>query len=158
MAATKKKAVTKKKIVTKKKTKGRRRPASPKAMLWQILISPGGTVPLAYQYMQIGSYDSISFRNTAGFPVNVVFTNVFPALNNLPNNGISGAQGGGASLNVTLNFAIINHNNGQQTGGPYAVQFGIGPLPISITGDDTNPDPVAIPKGCLLYTSPSPRD
>ena len=132
---------------TKKKGKARRRPPAPQGTLWPILISPGGTVPPANQFMQIGSYDSLSFRNTAGFPVDVVFTNVFPAISNLADNGNSGAQGGATALNVTLNYTIVNHNNGQTTGGPYAVQFGIGPLPITISALNTNPDPVAIPKG-----------
>lgn len=131
----------------KSKAKKRRRPLKTAGTLWQILITAGGKIPLANQYMQIGSYDSISFRNTAGFPVNIVITNVFPTITNLSNNVTSGAQGGATSLNVTLNYTIFNAGNGQKTDGPCAVQFGVGPLPVSITADDTAPDPVAIPHG-----------
>jgi hypothetical protein len=141
--------VKKKKAESKAKSKGKRhhRRPRPQATLWPILISPGGTVPLSNQFMQIGSYDSISFRNTAGFAVNVVFTNAFPELANLPDGATSGAQGGANSLNLTLNFKIENNATGKTTGGPYAVQFGIGPLPITISAFNTNPDPIAVPKG-----------
>ena len=118
---------------------------SPDAALWDILISPGGTVPLADQFLKVGSFDTIEFHNTAGFPVNIIFTNEFVNIMHLQNGLTSGPQGNSNGLHLTLNYSIANANSGQITGGPYAIQFGIGALPISIVSLNTNPDPVAVP-------------
>jgi hypothetical protein len=56
-------------------------------------------------------------------------------------------MGGSTALNVTLNFTIVNAVTGKTTGGPYAIQFGIGPLPIMLSSLVTSPDPVAVPIG-----------
>ena len=114
---------------------------------WPITIQPDGTVPAANQFMTIGSSDSIDFTNDAPFPVKIVFTSVFNTINPLPPRGNSGPQGGGNPLGTTINFTIYNASTGVQTGGPYAVQFGIGPLEIRITSLTPSPDPIAVPKG-----------
>jgi len=119
----------------------------PELALWTLPIQLGGTIPSSDANMQIGSLDGISFHNGASFPVDIIFTNQFSPINDLAMNATSGAQKGATPLNLTLNYTIWNHNTGRQTGGPYSVQFGIGPLPISITTENTNPDPVAIPSG-----------
>jgi hypothetical protein len=104
--------------------------------------------------MNLGPLDSIKFHNLAGFAVNIVFTNVFPTINNLANNSYSGTMGGTTALNVTLNFKIVDAISGKTTGGPYAIQFGIGPLPITLSSLDTSPDPVAVPiRGQIQFTA-----
>jgi hypothetical protein len=114
---------------------------------WPINILTDGTVPLANQFMQIAPLDTMAFQNGAPFPVKIVFTSVFTTINPLQPRGNSGPLGGSAPLNTTINFTIYNANTGLKTGGPYAIQFGIGPLSITITAESTNPDPIAIPKG-----------
>jgi hypothetical protein len=122
-------------------------------VLVDISIAVGGTVS-SNAYIKVGSLDSIAFRNNAGFPVNIVFTSTFPEIKNLPNGQTSPAQGGTTSLNITVNYVIQNANTGVQTGGPYAVQFGVGPLTVTITNDNTSPDPIAIPaQGTLVFNS-----
>jgi hypothetical protein len=121
--------------------------AYPEAVLWTIQIQSGGTVPPANANMKLGPTDSISFHNGATFPVDIVFTNEFSSIYDLGIGVNSGPQGGSTSLNLTLNYTIWNHNTGQQVAGPYSVQFGIGPLPISIAALNTSPDPIAIPTG-----------
>jgi hypothetical protein len=126
----------------------------PELALSTIPISPGGTVPAGNAYMNLGPLDSIKFHNLAGFAVNIVFTNVFPTINNLANNSYSGTMGGTTALNVTLNFKIVDAISGKTTGGPYAIQFGIGPLPITLSSLDTSPDPVAVPiRGQIQFTA-----
>lgn len=120
------------------------------ATVWTIFIQAGGTVASASQNLVVGPSDSIRFTNGAGFPVNIQYTvPPLPNITNLPIGATSGAAGGSSSnqLNVTVNYWVVNFNNPNQKSGPYSVQFGIGPLSITITNDDTNPDPVAIPKG-----------
>ncbi len=119
----------------------------PDNALVTIPIQLGGTVPSANANMKLGPLDSVSFRNGAGFPVNIVMSNTLSSITNLLQGASSGAQGGSTPLNVTVSYTIWNHNTGLQVSGPYSIQFGIGPLPIAITGDNTNPDPVAIPNG-----------
>jgi hypothetical protein len=119
----------------------------PDAALLTITIQPGGTLSSANANQKLGPLDSVQFHNTAGFPVDIVMTNTLSSIQNLVQGVTSGPQGGSTPLNVTLNFTILNHNTGQPTGGPYSIQFGIGPLPITITADTPSPDPIAIPQG-----------
>jgi hypothetical protein len=119
----------------------------PENALWTVTIQPGGTVSSAYANMKVNPSDTISFHNLAGFPVNIIFTNALSSITDLAQGATSGGKGGSTPLNLTLNYKIYNFNTGQQTGGPYSVQFGIGPLPISIQSLDTEPDPIAIPNG-----------
>jgi|SRR5579863_597749 hypothetical protein len=119
----------------------------PENALWTVTIQPGGTVSSAYANMKVNPSDTISFHNLAGFPVNIIFTNALSSITDLAPGATSGGKGGSTPLNLTLNYTIQNYNNSQQTGGPYSVQFGIGPLPISIEALDTEPDPIAIPNG-----------
>jgi hypothetical protein len=119
----------------------------PDGALVTITIQSGGTVPSAYANQKVGSLETISFHNAASFPVNIVMTNTLATINGLGIGATSGAQGGSTPLSVTLNYTIWNANTRQQTGGPYSIQFGIGPLPITISADSTSPDPIAIPPG-----------
>jgi hypothetical protein len=119
----------------------------PNAALVTITIQPGGFLSAGDANKILGPLDSVSFRNTAGFPVNIIFTNTLTSMTNLAQGASSGAQGGSTPLMVTVNYKIQNYNGGRQTGGPYSIQFGIGALPISIQSLDTNPDPIAIPIG-----------
>ena len=48
---------------------------------------------------------------------------------------------------VTVNYVVVNANTNLQTGGPYSVQFGIGPLPIEIENMTSDPDPTTVPEG-----------
>ncbi len=118
---------------------------TPDAALYQITIAPGGTVT-SNQNLKITNQDSIAFHNNAGFPVNIRFTSVFNPINNLQQN-TSAAPNGGPALNTTINYVIVNANTGVQTGGPYCVQFGVGPLTINIANLETSPDPISIPPG-----------
>src|ERR1700722_4981898 len=118
----------------------------PDGALVTITIQPGGTVASAYANQKVAALETISFHNTANFPVNIVMTNTLSSIT-LAQGATSGAQGGSTPLNVTLNYTIWNANTSQQTGGPYSIQFGIGPLPITISADSTSPDPIAIPPG-----------
>ncbi len=118
---------------------------TPDAALYQITIAPGGIVT-SNQNLKITNQDSIAFHNNAGLPVNVRFTSVFNPINNLQQN-TSAAPNGGPALNTTINYVIVNANTGVQTGGPYCVQFGVGPLTINIANLDTSPDPISIPPG-----------
>ncbi len=121
----------------------------PELALWTITIEPGGAVSASQQNIKIGPTDTIQFRNNAIFPVNIPFTNQLASIMSLPPGETSSAQGGSSTspLNVTVNFAIVNANNNAVTAGPCSVQFGIGPLPITIDASNTDPDPVAIPSG-----------
>ncbi len=117
----------------------------PFATLWQIQIAVGGTVS-SNGDIKILNSDSVSFRNNAGFPVNIVFTGVYSPINSLAN-GASESPNGGPGLNTTINYNVYNANTGQKTGGPYAIEFGQGPLVITVSGLSTSPDPIAIPAG-----------
>ena len=117
--------------------------------LLDITIAVGGVVS-QNAYIKVGQLDSIEFTNNAGFPVDIVFTGTLTNITNLLNGRTSGSQGGNQPLNVTVNYVINNHNTGQQTGGPYAVQFGVGPLTVTITADNPSPDPIAVPAGGTL--------
>jgi hypothetical protein len=119
----------------------------PENALWTVTIQPGGTVSSANGNMKIGPSDTVSFHNLAAFPVNIIFTNALTSIMGLTQGTSSGGKGGSTPLNLTLNYKIQNSNTSQQTGGPYSIQFGIGPLPISIQSLDTEPDPIAIPAG-----------
>ena len=120
------------------------------AALWEIEIAVGGTVS-QNGYMKVGSLNSFKFKNNAGFPVNIVFQPTgtgFTNINNLANGLTSASQGGVATLNFTINYLIYDANVPTvPTGGPYAIQFGIGPLEISITDLTPNIDPIAVPNG-----------
>jgi len=119
--------------------------ANPKAFAtqYQIQIALGGTVS-SNGNIKITNSDSISFKNNAGFPVNIIFTAVYGPINGLPNGGTQ-APNGGPGLNTTINFSIYNANTGLKVSGPYYVEFGQGPLVVSIAGLNTNPDPIAVP-------------
>ena len=147
-----KKPAPKKAPKKKQREKPRRKKPSPQTV-WTISIQPGGTLPLGYKNLQIGPGDSIKFSNGAGFPVNIHYT-VPPLadINNLAIGATSGAAGGSSSnqLNVTVNYYIVNYAQPTQQTGPYSVQFGNGPLLITINNDDTNPDPVTIAKGAQI--------
>ena len=119
----------------------------PDNALWTIGIQSSGAVPSSEANMKIGSLDTVAFTNGATFPVDIVMTNTLTSITDLRQGANSGAQGGSTSLNVTLNYTIWNHNTGLQVAGPYSIQFGIGPLPISIESLETAPDPIAVPSG-----------
>jgi hypothetical protein len=112
--------------------------------LWEIIIAPGGSVSPGNQFLKIAASDTIYFKNTAGFPVNIAFTNSLANISNLPQGATSSAEG---AVNVTVNYTIYNANTNQPVAGPFAVQFGIGPLPVSIATLNTSPDPIAVPAG-----------
>ena len=117
----------------------------PFAALYEIQIQPNGTV-LTNNNLKVTNSDSIAFRNGAGFPVNIVFTTVFGPINNLAPNGTE-VPNGGPALNTTVNYTIFNATTGAKTGGPYCVQFGTGPLIITIQSLNTSPDPISVPPG-----------
>jgi hypothetical protein len=108
----------------------------------EVTISPTGTVSSAQQNLVLSS-GSVQFQNDATFDVKLVFTAEFGTVTvdaGDPSDDLS-------ATNVTVNYVIQNKNNGQQTGGPYSIQFGIGPLAISISGTSPTPDNAIIPVG-----------
>lgn len=123
------------------------------AVTWPVTIAAGGVVN-SNQYLKISALDGVSFHNSATFPVNIVFSSLFPPIDNLQPNATSPVLGGVNSLNVTVDYSVLNANNGLQTGGPYAVEFGNGPLTITISALNTSPDPIAIPAaGQIAFNS-----
>lgn len=108
-----------------------------------IVIQPGGTVSAAFANLKLTN-GSIYFTNTATFPVNIVFTNSLSNISGLQQGTNSASQG---AASVTVNYVIVNATTRKQTGGPYSVQFDVGPLPISITSLTPTPDPIALPEG-----------
>lgn len=117
----------------------------PELALWNVHIAMGGVVS-SNGYIKIASIDTVSFYNGAAFPVNIVFTSNFPQISNLQPGQTSPAIGG-SPLNVTVNYTVYNANTGQATGGPYAVEFGTGPLVVHISNLNTSPGSIAVPAG-----------
>jgi hypothetical protein len=109
----------------------------------EILIQPGGTVSSGNANLKVSS-GSIYFNNSATFPVNIVFTNALTNISNLQPRANSASEG---ATTVTVNYVVVNANTKLQTGGPYSVQFGIGPLPIEIENVTSDPDPTTVPEG-----------
>jgi hypothetical protein len=114
----------------------------PEAVL-EILIQPGGTVSSGNANQKVSS-GSIYFNNSATFPVNIVFTNALTNISNLQPRASSASEG---ATTVTVNYIVVNANTKLQTGGPYSVQFGIGPLPIEIANVTPDPDPTTVAEG-----------
>lgn len=117
----------------------------PELALWTVNIAAGGVVS-SNGYIKIASQDTVSFRNGAAFAVNIVFSSTFPAINGIQPNQSSAAIGGNP-LNTTVDYTLYNANTGQPTGGPYAIEFGNGPLVVNISGMNTSPGAIAIPAG-----------
>lgn len=117
----------------------------PELALWSVHIATGGVVS-SNGYIKIASQDTVSFYNGAAFPVNIVFTSNFSQITSLQPGQTSPAIGG-SPLNVTVDYTIYNANTGQATGGPYAIQFGMGPLVVHISNLNTAPGAIAVPAG-----------
>ncbi len=117
----------------------------PELALWTVQIAAGGVVS-ANGYIKIGSQDTVAFYNGASFPVNIVFTSNFSEIAGLQP-GRTSAAIGGTTLNTTVNYTIYNANTGQPASGPYAIEFGTGPLVVRITNLNTSPGAIAIPAG-----------
>ncbi len=117
----------------------------PDLALWTVHIATGGVVS-SNGYIKIASLDTVSFYNGAAFPVNIVFTSNFSQISSLAPGQTSPAIGG-SPLNVTVDYTIYNANTGQPTGGPYAVEFGTGPLVVHISNLNTTPGSIAVPAG-----------
>ena len=115
----------------------------PELANWSLqVVNPG--VLNSNQTLQIGSSDTITFHNGCTFPIDIVFgPNSFGTITVQP--GQTSRSLGGNNLNVTYDYWVFNHSTGAQTGGPYAVQFGIGPLQVSIVS--ANGVTLAIPNG-----------
>jgi hypothetical protein len=113
----------------------------PEVANWLIqVVNPG--VVNTNRTLQIGPSDTVSFRNGCTFPINIVFSaGGFGTITLQP--GQDSSALGGNNLNVTYNYWI--EKGGTVTGGPYAVQFGIGPLEIVIAS--ATGGTVAIPNG-----------
>jgi len=113
----------------------------PEVANWLIqVVNPG--VVNANKAIQIGSSDTISLHNGCTFPITIVFSvGGFGTIVLQP--GQNSQALGGNNLNVTYDYWI--ENAGTVTGGPYAVQFGIGPLQIVI--QSAQGGTLAIPNG-----------
>jgi|1185.fasta_scaffold02018_2 hypothetical protein len=117
----------------------------PELALWTVHIASGGVVS-SNGYIKIASQDTVTFFNGAAFPVNIVFTSNFSQITHLQPGQTSPAIGG-SPLNITVDYTIYNANTGQPSGGPYAIEFGTGPLIVHISNLDTSPGAIAIPAG-----------
>ena len=113
----------------------------PEVANWLIqVVNPG--VVNANKAIQIGPSDTISFHNGCTFSINIVFSaGGFGTITLQP--GQDSSALGGVNLNVTYDYWI--EKGSAVTGGPYAVQFGIGPLEIAIAS--ATGGTVAIPNG-----------
>jgi hypothetical protein len=116
----------------------------------EVMIQPGGTVPLADENLQVPDNTPVEFQNDATFPVNLVFTSLFGTIN-VPAGQLSAPV---TSSQVTVNYTIYNALNNQPTGGPYSIQWGQGVMAISITGGNPTPQNITIAKGAQIqFTS-----
>ena len=115
-----------------------------------ITISPSGTISNAQGFQSVIDGTQIEFDNTATFDVNLVFTAVFGTISapkQKTTNSISASE-------VGVSFVVQRADNGAQTGGPYAIQWGNGALEVSIASSAPNNDPVAVPLlGNIHYTA-----
>jgi hypothetical protein len=111
------------------------------------ILSTGAIDP-GDQYLRVGAEESICFENTTNFPVDIRFTGgVFANINGLAPMSTSPYLGGRSPLKVATNYRIYNANTGQETGGPYVVEFGNGALTIQISGSIPDPNYAVIPRG-----------
>jgi|SRR5579872_19378 hypothetical protein len=120
--------------------------AIPELALWTVQVVNPGVVNVN-PTMKIAATDTVAFRNGCTFAINISFSSMFPAILNLQPGQTSSPIGGG-TLNTTVDYWIYNGSMPQKaTGGPYAIEFGTGPLIVSISGLDTSPGAIAIPSG-----------
>jgi hypothetical protein len=123
----------------------------PTAQVWDIAINANGQAqpPDA----QLSNADSFYFHNGASFPVTIQFSAVFSAITIQPGANSNSLQLPGAG-NFTINYGVIDANTGQQTGGPYGLEFGSGPIGITIQGGSSSPGTVSIPfNGQIQFTA-----
>jgi hypothetical protein len=117
----------------------------------EVIISPTGTVTTPDIGLPVGG--SFYFYNNAPFPVQISFTSTFNTIN-LAAGASSSPITAPGSANFTVNYGIRNNNNNQVTGGPYGIQFGNGPMAITIQGGDSTPGTISIPNGgSVQFTS-----
>lgn len=119
----------------------------------QVTISPGGTVPSSEQNLaHLADNSDVQFTNDAGFPVKLMFTAEFGNVT-IP---FPGSSGNLSASEVTVNYTIYNANTNQPTGGPYSIQWGDGPLAISISGVNPTPPSTSVAiQGTIQFTSDS---
>jgi hypothetical protein len=125
--------------------------ALPTAQVWDITINAYGQAqpPDA----QLANADSFYFHNGASFPVTIQFSAVFSPITIQPGQSSNSLTLPGAG-NFTINYGVTNASTGQQTGGPYGLQFGSGPIGIAIQGGSSSPGTVSIPfNGQIQFTS-----
>lgn len=119
----------------------------------EVVISPAGTISSAQENLVLSS-GSVQFQNDAPFKVNLEFTAEFGTVSideGQPSDELS-------ATNVTVNYTIVDQANGQPTGGPYSIQFGIGPLAIAISGVTPTPQSAIIPVGGKIQFTSSEDD
>ncbi|HKH98818.1 MAG TPA: hypothetical protein VJ999_06890 [Candidatus Sulfotelmatobacter sp.] len=118
-----------------------------------LTISPSGTVSAAQAYLQIPDNTGIQFKSSAPFGLNLVFSSSPPGTVPVPANGSNANPI--TESEVTLNYVIKRQDNGMQTGGPYAIQWGQGPLAISVTASSPS-FTIAVPQqGYIQFTADS---
>ncbi len=107
-----------------------------------ITISPTGTITNAQGFQSVADGTQIEFSNTASIGFNLVFTAVFGTISapaqSTTTPPISASE-------VGVSYVIKRADNGAQTGGPYAIQWGNGALEVSIASATPDNDPVAVP-------------
>jgi len=106
-----------------------------------ITISPSGTITNAQGFLSVADGTQIEFSNTGTIGYNLVFTAVFGTIS-APRQSTTNPISDSA---VAVNYVVKRADNGVQTGGPYAIQWGNGALEVSITSSAPNNDPVAVP-------------
>lgn len=110
-----------------------------------VLISPGGSIPLAYQALQISPYDNFDFTNNSSFALTIVFNAQFPTITLAPGKTSSAAGGNGVALNITVSYNLYNQANPTVPLATGCVQFGNGPLTIAMNAQNLTPAPFRIP-------------
>ena len=106
----------------------------------------------------LGNVDSFFFHNSAGFPVKIEFSTIFQPIT-VPAGQNSNPMSLPGAGNFTINYGVKNANTGQVTGGPYGIQFGTGPIGITLQGGSGTPATVSIPyNGQIQFTSDANYD
>ena len=111
-------------------------------VLIDITISANGTVPNAQGYLGVGDGTQIEFSNAGSAAVLIEFTPGTFSQIQLPSQSNSSPI---SSSEQSVNY-LIKGGGGQILGGPYAIQWGNGALPIRISANG-GPFTIAIPAG-----------
>lgn len=118
------------------------RPLPESNVLIDVTISSNGTVSNAQGYLGVADGTQIEFSNAGSSPVLIEFTPGTFSQIQLPGQSNSSPI---SSSEQSVNY-LIKGNGGEILGGPYAIQWGNGVLPIRVSAN-SGPFTAAIPAG-----------